>query len=221
MKIIFWLDPSCPFTWRTSRWVRDVAARHGHDVHWQFLSLAMLNEGKQDIPERLRQAHQRALGALRILAATDQQFGQQAVGRLYTELGARVHEGPLRLTPDVLADAVSAAGLPAGLAASAGDPELDKLVRESHDAAQARVGTETGSPVTAIADGHAFFGPVLASVPGAADGDRMFEALRLLAAVPQFSELKRARLPLALDHAGLRSRTEGDGHSWTSIRLTS
>ena len=197
MKITFWLDPSCPFTWRTSRWVRDVAARHGHEVHWQFLSLAMLNEGRQDIPERLGQAHQRALGALRVLAAAGQLAGQQAVDRLYTELGARVHDGPHRLTPDVLADAVCAAGLPAHLPASAGDAELDKLIRESHDVAQARVGTETGSPVTAIGDGYAFFGPVLASVPSAADGDRMFEALRLLAAVPQFSDLKRARLPLS------------------------
>jgi 2-hydroxychromene-2-carboxylate isomerase len=197
MEITFWFDPSCPFTWRTSRWVRDVAARHDYDVRWQFLSLAMLNEGRHDIPERLRQAHQRALRALRVLAAADQRFGQQAVDRLYTELGQRVHEGPHRLTPEVLTEALSAAGLPADLSTAADDPALDKLIRESHDAAQANVGTETGSPVTSVGDGRAFFGPVLTSVPSAADADRVFGALRLLGAVPQFSELKGAREPLS------------------------
>lgn len=28
----FWFDPGCPFTWRTSRWLLDVATRRGLDV---------------------------------------------------------------------------------------------------------------------------------------------------------------------------------------------
>ena len=46
MAITFYFDPMCPFTWRTSRWVKDVAGRTGETVTWKFLSLATLNEGK-------------------------------------------------------------------------------------------------------------------------------------------------------------------------------
>jgi hypothetical protein len=69
-------------------------------------------------------------------------------------------------------------------------------LRNSHDEAQRRVGMATGSPVMAIDDGPAFFGPVIVSVPESEDADRLFEALRVLSVVPQFSELKRGRNPL-------------------------
>src|SRR5437762_2407587 len=71
----------------------------------------------------------------------------------------------------------------------------DPAVRASHDEGQARVGTESGSPVTAIDDHPGFFGPVVVPVPEPDTADRLFEALRLLSGVPQFSELKRARNP--------------------------
>jgi 2-hydroxychromene-2-carboxylate isomerase len=194
VTITFFFDPACPFTWRTSRWVRDVAARHGETVHWRFLSLAILNEGKE-IPEQYRDAVAWAVRAHRVLAAADQRHGQVAVDRLYTALGERVHDEGTARDAAVLSAAIAAAGLPDDLVAAADDEGLDKVVRASHDEAQARVGTETGSPVTAIGDGPAFFGPVVVPVPTGDDADRLFEALRLLSTVPQFSEVKRARNP--------------------------
>jgi 2-hydroxychromene-2-carboxylate isomerase len=196
VSVTFWFDPSCPFTWRTSRWIRDVASRRGEEVRWRFLSLAMLNEGKDDIPERYRKAHQKSLAALRVLAATDQRHGQEAVDKLYTALGTRVHDNDDDLSVETVAAAVADAGLPADLIEAAHDEAFDKPVRESLDASQARVGTESGSPVTAIDDGPGFFGPVLVPIPRGDDADRLFEAVRLLGSVPQFSELKRARNPL-------------------------
>jgi len=62
MSITFWFDPSCPFTWRTSRWVLDVASRRAEQVRWRFLSLSLLNEGKDDIPAQYREAHARPCG---------------------------------------------------------------------------------------------------------------------------------------------------------------
>src|SRR5664280_2312075 len=120
---------------------------------------------------------------------------EEAVERLYSALGRRLHyenAGPDTVT---LATAVAEAQLPADLVDAVEDSSLDTVVRASHDEAQARVGTETGSPVTAVDGGPGFFGPVVAPVPEGADADRLFEALRLLSAVPQFSELKRARIP--------------------------
>jgi hypothetical protein len=195
VSITFWFDPSCPYTWRTSRWIKEVAARKGETVRWRFLSLSMLNEGNDDIPERYREAHQRARGALRVLAGVDERHGQDAVDRLYTALGTRVHDQDGELGPETLAAALADAQLPADLAQLMDDAEMDKLVRESHDASQARVGTDSGSPVTAIGDGPGFFGPVVVPIPRAEDADRLLEAMTLLSRVPQFSELKRSRNP--------------------------
>ncbi len=195
MTISFWFDPTCPFTWRTSRWVRDVAARRGEDVRWRFLSLAILNEGKE-IPEQYRRYHAWSQAALRVLAAADTRYGQQAVDSLYTAVGRRVHEDGEERGDEVIRAAVAEAGLPAELAEAAGDTGYDAMIRTSHDESQARVGTESGSPVVAINDGPGFFGPVVVPVPKGDDADRLFEALRLLSTVDQFSELKRARNPL-------------------------
>nr|WP_205861702.1 DsbA family protein [Planosporangium flavigriseum] len=195
VSVTFYFDPICPFTWRTSRWIREVAARRSEEVRWRLMSLSVLNEGKE-VPEEYRPAFEWSKGALRVLAATDQKHGQEAVDRLYTALGERIHDRDTAKDAATLAGAIADAGLPADLAASAEDTALDAAVRTSHDEAQARVGTETGSPVTAFDGGAAFFGPVLAPIPAGDEADRLFEGLRLLAGVPQFSEVKRARNPL-------------------------
>jgi 2-hydroxychromene-2-carboxylate isomerase len=195
MSITFWFDPTCPFTWRTSRWIRDVAARRGENLRWRFLSLAILNEDKE-IPEQYRRYHAWSRSALRVLAAVDEQHGQPAVDRLYTALGRRVHEQGEERGDEVIRAAVAEADLPAELFEAAGDPGWDTTIRASHDESQARVGSESGSPVVALDDGPGFFGPVVVPVPHGDDADRLFEALRLLSAVPQFSELKRTRNPL-------------------------
>src|SRR5439155_18317542 len=131
----------------------------------------------------------------RVLAAADERYGQGAVDRLYTAIGRRIHEQYAARDATTLADAIAGAGLPTELTAAADDDAWDKVVRASHDDAQARVGTETGSPVLAIDDGPAFFGPVVVPIPAGDDADRLLEALRLLSTVPQFSELKRGRNP--------------------------
>ena len=194
MAITFYFDPMCPFTWRTSRWVKDVAGRTGEAVAWKFLSLAVLNEGK-DIPDQYRSAHAFGRKAHRVLAAADQKYGQDAVDRLYSALGRLLHYEDAGRDTYTLAAAIAEATLPVELIEAAEDNSLDAVVRASHDEAQARVGTETGSPVTAVDDGPGFFGPVVVPVPEGADADRLLEALRLLSAVPQFSELKRDRNP--------------------------
>src|SRR3712207_5907639 len=164
MAITLWFDPACPFTWSTSRWLRDVATRHGETVQWRFLSLAVLNEGKE-VPEEYRAYHDWSRRAQRVLVAADQRHGQDAVDKLYTAIGERVHDNGVAPDDATIAAAVESAGLPADLLAAADDTELDKVVRASHDEAQARVGTESGSPIVAIGAGPGFFGPVIHPVP--------------------------------------------------------
>lgn len=90
-SVEFWFDPACPFTWRTSRWLVDVAGRRRIDVQWRLMSLSILNEGR-DVPEQYREGMRQSRRALRVLAAAQQASGSGAVGRLYTIVGGHKHE---------------------------------------------------------------------------------------------------------------------------------
>lgn len=190
--VTFWFDPSCPFTWRTSRWLASATQARGHRISWRVMSLAILNEGKE-IPEQFREAAALAVRGRRVLQAADDRHGQEALARLYTELGERVHGQQRRMDSQVLAESIAAAGLPADLIDAADDSSLEAAIRRSHEAGQERVGTEVGSPIVAIGDRPGFFGPVVVPVPEGESAARLYDALRLLAEVPEFSELKRAR----------------------------
>lgn len=186
----FFFDPGCPFTWRTSRWIAGVADAGAATVAWRLMSLAIPNEGR-DIPEQWRSAMAKGTRTLRVLAAVED---NDARGRLYTALGTRRHEKGLPYSDEEIAAAVADAGLPAAVAAAVDDASLDAAVRASHDEAQAAVGQESGSPVLRLGD-KAWFGPVVVPIPTGEEAMRLFEAVRLLAEVPSFSELKTSRNP--------------------------
>lgn len=191
-SVDFWFDPGCPFTWRTSRWLADVAGRRPVSVTWRLMSLGILNEGKE-IPEQYRAPMVQGARALRVLAAAEEAGGQDALSRLFTVLGTRRHVDGEDFSDSVLQAAVAEAGLDPAVAAAADDPGYDARIKASHEEGQRRVGTESGSPVTAIAGGAGYFGPVVVPVPAGDDALRLFDALSLLASVPAFSELKTAR----------------------------
>jgi 2-hydroxychromene-2-carboxylate isomerase len=192
MTVTFWFDPSCPFTWRTGRWLRDAAAAHGDRVDWRLMSLSVLNSDK-DVPEQYRGPMRQSALASRVLAEAGLRHGNEAVDALYTALGRRLHEQGDTLTRDEVAAAVADAGLPADLLDAYEDDRRDETVRDSHEEGQRRVGQEAGSPVVAFDDGPGYFGPIVTEPPTGAESDRLYEAMRLLSTVPQFAELKRAR----------------------------
>jgi hypothetical protein len=47
----------------------------------------------------------------------------------------------------------------------------------------------------ALGDGPGFFGPIVTEAPTGEAADRLYDAVRLLSSVAEFSELKRARRP--------------------------
>jgi 2-hydroxychromene-2-carboxylate isomerase len=190
--VIFWFDPSCPFTWRTSRWLLSVTAARGLTIDWRLMSLAILNEDKP-VPERFRAKQAGGRRAARVLIAVDEKYDTDAVERVYTEIGTRVHEEGRDIDERVLVEALDAAGLPADLFNAVEDEEMDEYLVESHYEGQDRIGTEAGSPILAIGDGPGFFGPVVVPIPTGESAEKLFDAVRLLSAVPEFSELKRSR----------------------------
>ncbi|MFE0090745.1 DsbA family protein [Streptomyces sp. NPDC058992] len=194
----FWFDPVCPWAWMASRWLLEAARLRDLDVRWHVLSLAVLNEGREEgLPERYRRLLTEGWPPVRIVTAVQEKFGGEAVGRFYTELGTRIHRqglGPSRAT---LTAALAAADLPADLILHADRDTHDLAVRASHRQAIDLVGQEVGTPVVALPgpDGRrlAFFGPVVTPAPRGEAAARLWDGILLVAGTPGFSELKRSR----------------------------
>src|SRR5256885_4067436 len=72
--VTFWFDPSCPYTWRTSRWLIAVTDARGMTVDWRLMSLAVLNEDKPVSP-RVRTVQEGGRRAGRVLIAARERYG--------------------------------------------------------------------------------------------------------------------------------------------------
>lgn len=187
-----YVDPACPYTWQTSRWLREVEALRPVSLRWHVMSLAVLN-GSGDVPEEWRDWLARAWRPVRVLAAAQRDHGDEVVAPLYEAMARRLHtEGRTDDTDAVIAESLAEAGLPPELAAAGDDTTLDDAVRESHARAMAAYGEDMGTPLIAI-DGVCYFGPVVCRVPRGEEAARLWDAIATLTAIPGFYEIKRRR----------------------------
>ncbi|GLZ04717.1 DSBA oxidoreductase [Actinomadura sp. NBRC 104412] len=191
-----WFDPSCPYTWITSRWLLEAARVRPIAIRWHVMSLAVLNEHRDDDPEGDPEGY--LWLPVRICAAIAVRHGQEALGRYYTAFGTRVQEAR-DWRPGVVEDALADAGLPASLAAAALTDEYDGAVRASHEEGIAKVGTHVGTPIIEVTreDGRrvAFFGPVVSRVPRGEEAGRLWDGTLMVAGVPGFHEIKGPPAP--------------------------
>ncbi|WP_068928562.1 DsbA family protein [Planobispora rosea] len=186
----FWFDPSCPYTWITSRWLVEVEKVRPVEVRWHVMSLSVLNEDRDDDPEDDPEGY--LWVPVRVCAAVRHHHGQEALGRFYTAMWTveREHDDWI----GSLHDALEAAGLPVELAGAGMSTEYDELVRASHAEGVALVGTHVGTPVVAVTGTGggrvAFFGPVMSRIPRGEQAGRLWDGTLLVAGVPGFHELK-------------------------------
>ena len=191
-QLDFWFDPLCPWAWITSRWVLEVEKVRPVQARWHVMSLAVLNEDKEDLADRYRDFLQTAWGPVRVCIAAEQKFGPEVLLPLYTALGTRFHNEKQERDRATIEAALADAGLPADLADAADSTDYDEALRASHKDGMDRVGYEVGTPVISV-NGTSFFGPVISPIPRGEDAARLWDGVLMVAGTDGFFELKRSR----------------------------
>lgn len=190
-RVDFWFDPLCPFAWATSRWILEVEKVRDIEVHWNVMSLGVLNEDKNPSPAEDEEQLARWLPS-RAATAVEKSLGAEKVGAFYTAVGTEIHNNGNKDFEAATAKALTAVGADASVLEEAKTDKNDEQMRESHHAGISQVGQDVGTPIVAF-QGTAFFGPVITRIPSGEEAGKIFDGAVALAEYPYFFELKRSR----------------------------
>ena len=199
----FYWDPVCPWAWITSRWVVEVARQQDLTVDWRFISLRLLNAGKNyatDFPAGYPEIHGSGQKLLRVAAAIRAAEGPAAMARWYTRFGADIHVHRRRkeLTDSFAAgfpDYLRSVDVPDEYIPAANDESWDVVLQAETDQALGLTGDDVGTPILTFeheGQRQSFFGPVISSVPPRDRAVPLWNAVWELATFPGFAELKRS-----------------------------
>lgn len=187
----FWLDPACPLTRHTARWIGVLAEALPLGVRWRVMSLSVLNEHRDDDPEDDPDGY--LWIPARVAVAVQTEHGHAALGAFYDALWTH-RDGTEREWLGDLRDALERSRLPTELADAGMSTEYDQALRASHRQGVERIDAEVGTPLLSVTspDGHhgTFFGPVLRTVPETAEAHTLWRALQLLVTTSTFRELQ-------------------------------
>ncbi len=195
-SVKFWFDVSCPFAWKTSRWIKEVEKHRDIDLEFIPMSLSVLNENA-DIPADYAEKMKANWGPARVFAKVKNERPEK-IDELYTAMGTIVHtqgeggKADFGAYDEIIKRALAEVGLDASYAEVANTEEMDADLRAYHQAGQDAVGSDSGTPIVKVED-NAFFGPVITRYPEGEESGELFDAYAKLAAYPYFFEAKRHR----------------------------
>jgi 2-hydroxychromene-2-carboxylate isomerase len=206
----FFVDPSCPWAWVTSRWAKEIAVPRDLRVVWRSYCLEIRDDYgvAPTMPEQLREralaAHAFSHRMLRIFEAARAEVGESAVDTLYTEWGrlyfthafAPDAEPGTSRANALLAECLASAGLRADLVEAADDEKWDAPIVESMAVAYEFGGAKTQTPTIVVraSPPYGFKGPVMAPAPVGEAAVGMWDAITVLAQEPGFFEITRPRV---------------------------
>jgi hypothetical protein len=195
------VDPSCPWAFVTSRWVKEVAPQRDLSVTWRSYCLEIRDDYgvAAHVPEEYREAalagHALSHRMLRIFEAARVQGGEPAVDALYTAWGARFFGKGARRDDGLLEACLVACGQDRALVGAADDEKWDTPIVQSMEVAYHFGGPKTQTPTIAIYDDppHGFKGPVMSEVPPGEASVRLWDAICVVSRESGVFEFTRPR----------------------------
>ncbi|MGL6237152.1 MAG: hypothetical protein ACRC20_17650 [Segniliparus sp.] len=189
--VVIWLDPVCPYSWTTARWLRGLSDEGVVEPRWELMSLAVLNEGR-DLPASGQERMRASRAAGRLFAGLGRALGREGMWTAYEAFGNAFFGRGEALDETLVQEVLRASSAMDGHTQSLSDDSLDELVRASHERSQQALGEPGGSPIVSV-DGRAFFGPVLTSLPDEESSRALFRSVAGLARISEFAQLRRPR----------------------------
>jgi 2-hydroxychromene-2-carboxylate isomerase len=196
-----YVDPSCPWAWITSRWVKEVAPHRDLRVTWRSFCLEIRDDYgvAPTMPEDRRElaigAHAISHRMLRVFEAARARLGEEPVDALLTEWGRRFFARGAARDDTLIVECLAAAGLDPDLGRAVDDDAWDVPIEAAMEVAYAFGGPKTQTPTVVVrADPpHGFKGPVMAPAPTGEAALRLWDAVQVISAEPGFFEIMRPR----------------------------
>jgi predicted DsbA family dithiol-disulfide isomerase len=205
------VDPSCPWAWITTRWLKEVAPRRDLALTWRSFCLEIRDDYGvvPTMPEDRRAAalagHALSHRMLRVFEAARAEVGEERVDALLTAWGRRFFARGATRDDSLLAECIDVCGLDARLIEAADAEEWDAPIVEAMEIAYEFGGYKTQTPTIVVRRDppHGFKGPVMAPAPTGERAVRLWDAIMVLSEEPGFFEITRPRvnkpLPPELD----------------------
>lgn len=186
------VDPVCPWTYRTARWLLEVRGLLAIEILWGLLSLEFINRGVPDHP--MAQKFKANRLAMRVLHIAWERMGNRGLEEAYLSLARYIHEMGMPVEePDTLVEALKARGLPPGWVDEAKEDEsLDARLWDLYSQETSR--GVFGVPTIFFGNSEVgYYGPVISKVPESQEALTLWRGIEKLVGLSFFYELKRPR----------------------------